>query len=428
MRGPWFLVLVFVLVLVAPTPTRAEKPPAPRPIVILVSIDGFRWDYLDLHRPPTLRRLAAEGVHARRMEVVFPSKTFPSHYSLVTGLVPASHGIVANDMFDPEWGAIFRIGAHPSARESRWWDGEPVWHTVERAGLKAGCFFWPGSDAAVAGKHPTLWRHYDHDLPTGERIQTLLTWLALPEGERPDFFTLYFHHVDSAGHDFGPRADETREAVMLVDSAIADLVAGIARLGLQDRVNIVVVSDHGMTEVSHDRIVHIDDFVDPQDVQIDFQGVLAGLRPHDMTPRELRDRFRGRHPRLRAYLAEDLPARFRFFGHRRIPPVILLPDPGWEVATRAAADSWNPATMKGAHGYDPRHRDMGALFLAHGPAMRSRTRLGTVDSLDVYNLVCATLGVEPAPNDGTWRLARRTLRPELAPAAASARRRDPRGV
>ncbi len=403
-------VSVFVRAVAAPDAGGAASTVAARPIVILVSIDGFRWDYLTLHEPPVLRRLAAEGAHARRLIPSFPSKTFPSHYTLVTGLWPARHGIVGNEMFDPEWNAIFRIGAHPSARESRWWEGEPIWTTVERQGLIAACFFWPGSDARIGGRNPTFWKPYAHDTPIEARVAGVLAWLDLPEEERPSLITLYFHHVDSAGHRSGPRSRETREAVRKVDAAIGSLVDGIAERGLNARTNLVIVSDHGMTDVSTERVIIIDDYIDPDAAHVDFDGTVGGLRPHELSAADLRDRFRDKHPRLRAFLVEELPERFHFSGHRRIPPVILLPDEGWEVATRAKASRWNPATMKGAHGYDPELPDMGALFIGHGPAFREQTAIERADGIDVYHLLCAILAIDPAPNDGSDALAQAVLR------------------
>ena len=196
-------------------------------LTILVGIDGFRWDYLEIHAAPTLRRLAAEGVRARRMEAAFPTKTFPNHYTLVTGLRPESHGIVANGFFDPAVGESFTM----SRVETHWWaGGEPVWITAEKQGVRSACFFWPGSESELQGRRPSFFRPFQKRLTSDERVDGLLAWLALPAAERPRFATLYFCIVDDAGHQHGPTAPETGAAVRTADAAIARLLAGLERL------------------------------------------------------------------------------------------------------------------------------------------------------------------------------------------------------
>ena len=247
--------------------------------LILVSIDGFRWDYFQVHQAPVLQKLAAQGVHARRLTPCFPSKTFPNHYTLVTGLRPENHGIVANWFYDPSFSAMFNIRNPESNTESRGWGGEPVWVTAEKQGVSSASFFWPGSEAKIHGRRPSFYKTFDKKLTSMQRVDGLLAWLSLPETQRPRFSTLYFDIVDTAGHTFGPTAPETAAAVREVDDAVAHLLAGLDRLGLGERANLVIVSDHGMSECGPDRIIFLEDLMDVSKVQVESTGPNGGVRP-----------------------------------------------------------------------------------------------------------------------------------------------------
>ncbi|MCP5531210.1 MAG: alkaline phosphatase family protein [Opitutaceae bacterium] len=403
--------LVFVLAVLLPRMAQSAAEQAP--IVILISIDGGRWDYLDKFRPPVLNALAAGGVKAERMIPCFPSSTFPNHYTLVTGLRPVHHGIISNNMYDPNLKASFALGDHPGPRESRWWGGEPVWVTAGKQGVTTACMFWPGSEAEIAGGRPDFWRVYDWEATSAERAQQVLEWLDLPAAERPRFITLYFDIVDGAGHSFGPDAPETRDALLEVDRAIGQLVAGVKSRGLDSRVNYVVVADHGMTDISATRRISLDDFVDPATVQIDFSGYLVGLRPLDGDVDKLYAKFAGTHPHFRAWKREDIPAELHYSDNLRIPPVVLLPDSGWLILTREKIMAYDRRgwTHGGAHGFDPSDPDMSALFLANGPAFKIGESIPAFENIHVYDLLCTLLDVQPAPNDGDHRLTFQALKP-----------------
>lgn len=379
-------------------------------LTILVGIDGFRWDYLEIHAAPVLRRLAAEGVRARRLEAAFPTKTFPNHYTLVTGLRPESHGIVANGFFDPATGESFTM----SRVETHWWaGGEPVWITAEKQGVRSACFFWPGSESELQGRRPSFFRPFQKRLTSNERVDGLLAWLALPAAERPRFATLYFCVVDDAGHAHGPTAPETAQAVRIADDAVARLLAGLERLGLRDRTNLVFVSDHGMADTSPERVIFIEDLVDTDRVQVEALGPNGGVRPKPGTTSaaELAASIRDRAPpQLQVYLREEVPAALHYRRSERIPPVVLVADEGWNLESKAGWPRRRARYSKGNHGWDPALQSMGALFVAHGPAIRPKQMLPEARSLDVYELLCALLGITPAPNEGDASLARAVLR------------------
>jgi predicted AlkP superfamily pyrophosphatase or phosphodiesterase len=406
MRRVFVLLLLPLLLGLASCQT--PPPPAPAPL-ILVSIDGFRWDYLEKYQPPTLLSLAREGVRAERLNPSFPSKTFPNHYTLVTGLRPGRHGIVANWFRDPALGGEFTM----ASRETAWWSGgEPVWITAEKQGVRTACLFWPGSEAELQGRRPSLYQPFDKKMSANERVDRLLEWLARPAGSRPRFLTLYFDHVDDAGHNYGPDAPETRAAVAQADAAVARLLAGLARLGLRETANLVIVSDHGMAATSTDRVIFLDDLMDLAQVQVEATGPYAGVRPKPgVTAAELAARIRARAPaRVQVFLREEMPARLHYNHGERIPPVLLLTETGWCFEQKAGWPALRARYKRGNHGWDPATPDMGALFIGHGPAFLPHTVLPAAENVDVYNLLCATLGLTPAANDGTDALARAALR------------------
>ena len=236
-----------------------EAPPLPaeRAILILISIDGFRWDYLDKLQPADAAPLAAEGVQADGLIPQFPSKTFPNHYTIVTGLTLAHHGIISNNMRDADIPGEFSMSNRDVLADPRWWGGEPIWNTAEKQGRKAGAMFWPGSETVIGGRQATYWTPFDNDMPNSERVKRVLGWLTLPESERPSFLTLYFSDVDNAGHSQRPRFRRgARTPSCSVDKSIGDLVAGVKAAGLDDRVHYVdrQRSRHGRAQPrSHDR-------------------------------------------------------------------------------------------------------------------------------------------------------------------------------
>jgi len=390
----------------------AEIPPAER-IVVLVGMDGFRWDYLDKFQPPNLTKLAKEGARAERMIPSFPSLTFPNFYTLATGLRPEHHGIIGNNMFDPEMKAFFSLGS-ASVSDGRWWGGEPIWVTAQKQGRRAACMFWPGSEAEIGGVRPDEWRKFDGDVTPTQRVQTVLEWLNRPADTRPQLVTLYFHEADSAGHHTGPDSEETAAAVREVDTAIGTLLAGIeAQPELAARTNFVFVADHGMTPISPDRVISLRQLLGERAGQIDFSGAVAGLRPPAGTEEEVLATLRAQ-PHLQAYRREEIPARLHFRDHRRIPPIVIIADEGWQVSKNPPPppDSEDRARFyKATHGFDPELTSMHATFVAWGPAIRAGVTVPPFENIHVYPLLCSLLGLKPAACDGDEQLAVKVLKP-----------------
>ncbi len=268
------------------------------PTLILVSLDGFRWDYMDLVETPNLHRLAAAGVRAEGLIPVFPSRTFPSHYSIATGLYPGHHGMINHDMYDKDLDVEFHRRNPDSMEDPRWWGGEPIWVTAEKQGLAAATMFWPGSETEIRGVRPSDWRRYDKSVRFEDRVAQVLAWLDRPAAERPRMITLYMEEPNDTAHDAGPEAAETFAAVREVDARIGDLLAGLEDRGIFDQVDLVVVSDHGMAEVGPERVVVLDDHVDLAPGEVFTQGALLQIFPDGGREGASYDGLKGAQPQL----------------------------------------------------------------------------------------------------------------------------------
>jgi predicted AlkP superfamily pyrophosphatase or phosphodiesterase len=299
----------------------AALPPHP-PTVILVSFDGFRWDYPTKAPTPNLDTLAARGVKADNLIPAFPSKTFPNHYSIITGLYPGHHGIVANNIYDPATGRSFAMSKRAEVQDPMWWGGDPIWSIAERAGEKTAPFFWPGSEAPHAGRMPTYWQPYDASMPADARVDQVLGWLDLPAAERPRFMTLYFEDTDTAGHDFGPDSPQVRDAITSDDRHLGRLVDGLTRRGLLDQIDLVVVSDHGMAAISTSRVVIVDDYIPLDEVTISDINPTLGVFPKPGKGDAIYDALAHANPHLAVYRRGETPARWHYDGSPRVPPIL----------------------------------------------------------------------------------------------------------
>src|SRR5690606_25117508 len=302
--------------------------------VLLVSIDGLRADYLQRGLTPNLSRIAAEGVRAEWMNPSYPSLTFPNHYAIVTGLRPDHHGIVHNSMSDAELGR-FRLSDREAVGDARWWGGEPIWIGAMRSGQRAATLFWPGSEAPIDGMHPTYWKPYDGTLRYQDRVDQVLAWLSEPEATRPRVVTLYFDHVDHAGHDHGPDSPQLRDALVEADRAIGRLLDGLDARVLGDRVDLIVVSDHGMSTVEPDHVVAIEDMVTMEEAKVVSVGQVVGIAPNPGFEARAEQRLLGAHDRYDCWRKGELPARWHYGSHPRVPPIVCQMHEGWDALPRA---------------------------------------------------------------------------------------------
>lgn len=387
--------------------------PASSPTLILVSFDGWRWDYHTRVPAAHLRSLMARGVRAGGLVPSFPSKTFPNHYTIVTGLYPGHHGIVGNAMRDPRTRRLFTMQARDEVGDAMWWGGDPIWNAVQRGGRRAAAMFWPGSEAPIGGMRPAFWEVYDHGRPNERRVDQVLAWLDLPPAERPAFITLYMSDADSAGHGFGPDSPELVRALERLDSALGRLLRGLEARRLLHTTNIIVTADHGMAETSRQRVIVVDDLVAPADGEIvDLNPTLA-IWPRPGREDTLYRKLIAAHPRLSVYRRAETPDHWHLRAHERVPPIVGVADEGWSVLRRANVSEAFARSIRrvgGNHGYDPHVKSMQSLFVAAGPAFRQGVTVPAFENVHVYQTMCVALAVTCSPNDGDPAVGRSLLR------------------
>jgi predicted AlkP superfamily pyrophosphatase or phosphodiesterase len=303
-----------------------------------------------------------------------------------------------------------------------WWGGDPIWNTAQRAGIIAATMFWPGSEAPVGGMQPKYWREFDETVPGAGRVEQVLTWLDLPEPERPRFVTLYLNEVDTFGHWYGPDSPQVRDAIIRTDAQLGTLVDGLRARGLLDTANIVVVSDHGMTPTTRARTIVVDDYISLADVEIADINPTLGVTPRAGKDAAVFRALTTAHPNFRMYRREQTPEHWHFRDQPRVPPLTGVADEGWVVLLRRNVDEyWKRSPDGGQHGYDPRLISMRGILVAAGPAFRdSGAIVPALENVHLYNALAMVLGVKPSSNDGDPALARRLLREPDTPSRVPA--------
>ncbi len=388
----------------APTSMAAAAPPK----LLLISIDGLRADALDRGLTPNLQRMIDGGVRARWMTPSYPSLTFPNHYTIVTGLRPDHHGIVNNSMEDATLGR-FELGNRDAVTTSAWWGGEPIWVGAENAGVRTATTSWPGSESAIRGVRPSQWRVYDSKEPLEQRAGTVLDWLAQADADAPRLTTLYMEHVDKAGHNYGPESKQYADAIVRADLIVGQVLDGLQQSGLAATTNVIVVSDHGMASVADGHVIATESMADPAIARNVSQGQSVGFAPVAGRESEAEAALLDRHAHYECWKKENLPARWHYGIHPRIPAIVCAMDEGWDALHRAKIAK-RPKQDRGSHGYDNALPSMRAVFVASGPSFRQGLVIDGFDNVDVYPLLAHLLQVPAAPNDGNAETLKQALR------------------
>lgn len=369
-----------------------------KPYVILISFDGFRWDYPQRGLAPNLKMMEEQGVSALSLLPVFPSKTFPNHISIITGMYPENHGIIHNEFYDHFTGEKYKVGDGKSIREARWYLGEAFWETAERQGIITVSYFWPGSELTLEYRRPTYFEYYDHNRPYHERIAGVIKWLQLPDEKRPHFITMYFDATDSKGHKHGPDSAEINGAIKQLDATLGLLFSELEKLEFSNEINVIVVSDHGMTNVDTKRMINIEKILKDMDYKIQGYGPVMMIDCSEQDEQAIYQRLRENQDHSKACLRENLPDYFHFKNHPFISPIILIAEMGWTLVDNKRKIALGLHNSGGNHGYDNHHRDMHGIFYAMGPEFKKGYPTGTLWNIDIYPLLCKIFEIMPRQN------------------------------
>lgn len=362
--------------------------------LVLISIDGFGRDYLDKYDTPALDRIASSGVRAKSLRPVFPTLTFPNHFSIATGLYPAQHGIVHNHFPNEQRDAWYHLWDRSSVEDGSWYRGEPIWVAAEKRGLVSAAFYFVGTEAPVGGIQPSYWYSYDESVTAAERVDQVVDWLQMPSSRRPQMITLYFENVDDAGHDYGQGSAELAAAIELVDAEIGRLLDAIERIGLGDKTAVFVVSDHGQANyIDLDATLVLEEQIDLEGLTIQDGGTYAWIyqdEPDRAAAIRIRDTINANWDHGVAILREDAPAEWRVSDAMRYPEIFLVPDLHYGVVDKRE-DLLK--AKKGDHGWAPEYPKMHGIFLMSGAGVPAGQELGEISVVDIYPLMLEILGI-----------------------------------
>lgn len=387
-----FFLLIFALQASARIPV---NPKADVPYLVVLSMDAFRWDYPQKYHTPHLDSIAANGVKAESLQPAFPSKTFPNHYTMATGLYPQNHGIVQNVFTDPELGT-YKLSNREAVQNARFYGGEPIWVTAEKQGVRSACFYWPGSEAPIKGIYPSTWKTFDASVPFQARADSVIAWLKKPVGERPHLIMWYIEEPDAISHAHGPDSKETQQTVENIDRLIGAFMKQINALPNADSINLVFTADHGMAKISEEKAIALD-----KHIKHDWVASVQGsnpvylIQPAGPAFADSIQHSLSKSEHLNCWKKTELPAYLHYGKNIRIFDIVCSAKPGWSIY-------WENSKYGngGAHGYDPRFKDMHAVFYATGPAFKKAFTQPTFENVNLYALFAAILHLQPATNDG----------------------------
>ena len=362
--------------------------------VLLISMDGFRYDYLDKANTPNFDKLVNTGVSAKALIPVFTSKTFPNHYSIATGMYAENHGLIANTFFANDLNKQYSIRDRNAVENGAFYGGEPIWVTAESQNVISASYFWVGSEAVIKGQQPTYWKKYNQKVSFESRIDSVISWYSKPVQSRPRLILLYFHEPDWTGHEYGPNSNETISQIENMDNVFGNLISKISKLSIYNNLNIIIVSDHGMTDVKPDRTIDLSLVTDLSNMRVNGSG------PTVFISSESKKQLNQTYKQLKnidnadVYWKQNIPKRFHYRNHVRIPDLLVLANEGWSLMPLGHGSS----TPKGSHGYDNQLDNMKAIFMAKGPSFKKGYRRDEFENIHIYPLITHILGIKSYPN------------------------------
>jgi predicted AlkP superfamily pyrophosphatase or phosphodiesterase len=382
-----------------------------KPYVVLISIDGYRHDYTVKYHPPTISAIAS-GVQAKSLKPSYPSLTFPNHYSIVTGLLPTHHGIVSNFFYDKNRKESYSMVDGKAVRDGSWYGGTPLWRAASKNGMLSATVYWVGSEAAIDGGRADYLLPWTPQIGHQERVEKVIEWLSLPERNRPHFVSLYFSAVDSAGHKGGPNSAGVRDAIMDIDSALGKLYEFAQRA--QPKINIVIVSDHGMRELEKDKYIELYQHTDLSGFKMEDKGAILHLYSEDQALIEKTLENLEKVPHMKAYRRADLPVELGYNDSQRVGDIVIAADIPYYIhpaskdpsfVTLAAETQNIPST----HGWDNGQSDMHGIFYAYGPNFKKGMEIPTFHNIHIYPMMLELLGLPQTKVDGEASVLRNIL-------------------
>lgn len=383
-----------------------------KPYIIMISADGFRYDYAKKYNARNLLNFSGEGIRAEAMIPSYPSITFPNHWTLITGLYPSHHGLIDNYFYDYKRKAAYAMSDKTNAEDGSWYGGLPLWGLAEQQGMLSASLMWVGSASDAGGTRPTYYYPYHEKFSPSEKVDKVISWLKLPMDKRPHFISLYFPEVDAGGHHFGPDAKETSDAVQKVDAAIGELVRKVHELGLKN-VNFVFVSDHGMIKVDGKSPLEIPQIL-LENKRFDIYNSQTLLRVYVKNPDEIKNVYKElkvhKTPDYEVYLDKKFPRYLHFSTkddyYGRIGQILLVPK-----APKIFLEKGKKASA-GKHGYNPAIvPEMNAVFYAWGPAFKNKMTFDEFENVNVYPLVADILHLKiKQPVDGKLKVLKKIIR------------------
>ncbi len=368
--------------------------------MILISLDGFRWDYVERFNPPHLNNFIENGVKAESLIPSFPSKTFPNHYTIATGMYPDKHGILGNSFYSKAKNVTYSIGNREMVEDGTFYGGSPIWVQADKAGMVSASYFFVGSEANVQGIRPTYYHMYDGKIKNEDRVAEVLYWLALPAKQRPHMITLYFSDMDDVGHRFGPNNDEVlKKALFNLDGHLGDLFKGVAATGLP--INIIIVSDHGMAPLSTTNLLPVEDIENENLFSVINNGAIVNVHPkNDSQTDSIVQYLKQKEHNFKVYKTENTPGFEYSPKNKDWGAIQIIPDFGYYflAGERIAARKKNPNTIFGVHGYDPKYKEMHGIFYANGPAFKKGYEVPPLKNIHIYPLMCKILGLAVPDN------------------------------
>ncbi len=387
-----------------------------KPYLILISLDGFRWDYVEKYSPPNLIKFISNGVQSESLVPSFPSKTFPNHYTIATGLYPDKHGIIGNTFYSHEKSLIFNKRNRELVEDGSFYGGSPIWVEANKANMVTASYFFVGTEANIQGIKPTYNFKFDGSVKNEVRVAQALKWLDMPEENRPHLITMYFGDMDKIGHRFGPNNDkELKKALFALDKNLGDLFNGSAATGLP--VNFIIVSDHGMANLSVSNAIPLEAMQNDSLFLAIDNGSIVNIYPKkEIEIESIFQYLKQNETHFKVYKTENAPGFEYIPQNKDWGAIQLIPDFGYYFLDkdRIASLTKNDITSIGVHGYDTKYKDMHGIFYANGPAFKNDYILPSTKNIHIYPLMCEVLGLQiPKTIDGNLNQMKSVLKPNL---------------